>query len=44
VHYARDGNIQKFMKDGKYYKVDVYDEKHQLVLDNEKEKSEIQAH
>jgi uncharacterized protein YdaU (DUF1376 family) len=44
VHYARDGNIQKFMKDGKYYKVDVYDEKHQIVLDNEKEKSEIQAH
>ena len=44
VHYARDGNIQKFMKDGKYYKVDVYVEKHQLVLDNEKEKSEIQAH
>ena len=44
VHYARDGNIQKFMKDGKYYKVDVYDEKHQIVIDNEKEKSEIQAH
>ncbi len=32
-HYARDGNMQKFMKDGKYYKVDVYDEKHQLVLE-----------
>jgi len=44
VHYARDGNIQKFMKDGKYYKIDVYDEKHQLVLDNEKKESKIQAH
>ena len=44
VHYARDGNIQKFMKDGKYYKVDVYDEEHQIRLDNEKEKSEIQAY
>ena len=33
VHYARDGNIQKFMKDGKYYKVDVYDEKHQLIIE-----------
>jgi uncharacterized protein YdaU (DUF1376 family) len=32
-HYAKDGNMQKFMKDGKYYKVDVYDEKHQLVLE-----------
>ena len=43
-HYAREGNLQKFEKDGKYYKVDVYDEKHQIVIDNEKEKSEIQAH
>ncbi len=32
-HYAKEGNMQKFMKDGKYYKVDVYDEKHQLVLE-----------
>jgi uncharacterized protein YdaU (DUF1376 family) len=44
VHYAREGNIQKFMKDGKFYKIDVYDEKHQLILDNEKEESKIQAH
>ena len=33
VHYAREGNMQKFMKDGKYYKVDVYDEKHQLIIE-----------
>tara|TARA_R100001509_G_C4870831_1_gene216627 strand:+ start:355 stop:1152 length:798 start_codon:yes stop_codon:yes gene_type:complete len=32
-HYARDGNMQKFEKDGKYYKVDVYDEKHQLIIE-----------
>tara|TARA_R100001224_G_scaffold59621_1_gene35328 strand:+ start:587 stop:1408 length:822 start_codon:yes stop_codon:yes gene_type:complete len=43
VHYAREGNIERFTKDGNYYKIDVYDEKHQLVLDNEKE-SKIQAH
>ena len=44
VHYARDGNIQRFTKDGKYYKIDVYDEKHQIELDNEKEESKIQTH
>ena len=38
VHYAREGNMQKFMKDGKYYKVDVYDEKHQLIIEQWKEK------
>ena len=32
-HYAREGNLQKFEKDGKYYKVDVYDEKHQLIIE-----------
>ena len=32
-HYAREGNMQKFEKDGKYYKVDVYDEKHQLIIE-----------
>ena len=32
VHYATDGTFEKFSKDGKYYKIDRLDEKHQIQL------------
>jgi uncharacterized protein YdaU (DUF1376 family) len=32
VHYSREGNFEKFMKDGKYYQIDIFDEKHQMQL------------
>jgi len=33
VHYSTDGNFERFSKDGKYYKIDKYDEKHMLQLE-----------
>jgi len=31
-HLGNEGNFEKFTKDGKNYKIDIYDEKHQMQL------------
>nr|BAR32065.1 phage related protein [uncultured Mediterranean phage uvMED] len=33
VHYSTDGTFERFSKDGKYYKIDRLDEKHQIQLE-----------
>ena len=32
VYLGNEGNFEKFTKDGKNYKIDIYDEKHQIQL------------
>ena len=31
-YLGNEGNFEKFTKDGKNYKIDIYDEKHQMQL------------
>jgi len=34
LHKGREDNYEKFAKDGKNYKIDIYDTKHQLILEH----------
>lgn len=34
LHKGREDNYEKFAKDGKNYKIDIYDTKHQLIIEH----------